>query len=347
MKITSSNRDGNRFIIEIEEEYAQFLKAVDKAMIEAGKEVQIPGFRAGKAPKEMVEKFLNRDVVEAHAAQDLIAGLYPKIIDEVKIDPVDFPKVDIIQQKEKKPFIFKISVDVYPEIKLGKYKGLKVDKKEVKITDEDVKKVLGNFQNRIAMTNPSEKKELPPLDDEFAKKVSRHQTLDELKAEINEVLLKDRQAEADADVKNKLIAEAAGEAKVDIPQGMIEREINMMMDELKGSLAQSGLTLEDYLKGIKKDDKTLREEFKKSAEVRVRGKIVLRAIAEEEKMKINAEEMEQEFKNLAANSGQKIEDLKKSIEESGQKFIEDYMLRQKALAFLVEKAKISVKEEKK
>ena len=124
---------------------------------------------------------------------------------------------------------------------------------------------------------------------------------------------------------------------------MIEREINMMMDELKGSLAQSGLTLEDYLKGIKKDDKTLRQEFKKSAEIRVRGKVVLRAIAEEEKMKINAEEIEQEFKNLAANSGQKIEDLKKSIEESGQKFIEDYMLRQKALAFLVEKAKIKIK----
>ena len=180
MKITSTNRDGNRFIIEIEEEYPQFLKAVDKALIEAGKEVRIPGFRAGKAPKEMVEKFINHDVMSAHAAQNLIADLYPKIIDEVKIDPVGFPKVDIIQQKEKKPFIFKISVDVYPEIKLGKYKGLKVDKKDVKISEADVIKVLGNFQQRLVKPGPDEKKELQPLDYEFAKKISQHWTLAEL-----------------------------------------------------------------------------------------------------------------------------------------------------------------------
>ncbi|MFH1347585.1 MAG: trigger factor [Candidatus Margulisiibacteriota bacterium] len=344
MKITSKKREGNKFTMEVEEDYSQFEKSIDKTLIEAGKEINIPGFRPGKAPKEMIERAVNREAIESRAAQDLIADLYPKILEEAEIDPVDFPNVEIVQQKKDKPFVFKISLDVYPEIKLGKYKGLKVDKKEAKVTDEDIEKVLGNLQKRMAMADPEGKKESPPLDDEFAKKVSQHGTLAELKEEIQKAMLKDRQAEADADVKNKLIAEAAAEANVDIPPGMIEREISVMMDELGNSLAQSGLTVKDYLKGIKKDEKELREEFKKSAEIRVRGKIVLRAIAEAEKMKIEPEEMEQEFKNLAATSGQPIEELKNSIEEGSKKFIEDYMLRQKALAFLVEKAK--VKEEK-
>ncbi|MFH1684361.1 MAG: trigger factor [Candidatus Margulisiibacteriota bacterium] len=347
MKIISKKREGNKFTIEAEEDYSQFEKSIDKTLMDAGKEINIHGFRPGKAPKEMIERAVNAEAIDSRAAENLISDLYPKILEEAEIEPVDFPKVEIIQQKRNKPFVFKISVDVYPEIELGKYKGLKVDKKEVEVTDDDLAKVLGNLQQRSAKPGPDEKKELPPLDDEFAKKVSQHGTLAELKEEIRKAMLKDRQAEADADVKNKLIAEAAAEAKVDMPPGMIEREISVMMDELGNSLAQSGLTVPDYLKGIKKDEKTLREEFKKSAEIRVRGKIVLRAIAEAENMKIEPEEMEQEFKNLAATSGQPVEELKNSIEESSKKFIEDYMLRQKALAFLVEKGKITIKEEKK
>ena len=343
MKIPSTSRDGNKFVIEVEAEYSQFLKAVDQALSEAGKEINIPGFRSGKAPKAMIEKAINSEVLESRAAHDLIADLYPAVIDEVKIDPVDYPNVEILQQQKDKPFIFKISVDVYPEVKLGKYKGLVAEKKEVALSEEEVDRVLGNFQNRLAQTGPDGKRELMPLDDEFAKKVSRHGTLAELKAEVKDAMLKERQAESEADLKNQLIAAAAAETKVDIPPGMIDRETSIMLDELRSSLAQSGLTVEDYLKGIKKEEKDLREEFKKSAEVRVRGKIVLRAIAEAEKMQNTPEELEQEFKNLAATSGQTLTELKEGIEASGQKFIEDYMLRQKALAFLVEKAKITIK----
>lgn len=344
MKINSKKREGNKFIIEAEEAYSEFEKAIEGALDEAGKQIKIPGFRKGKAPKNMVENAINRDYLEAEAAQDLISKLYPQIIKETEIEPVDYPKVDIVQKKKKKPFVFKIEVDVYPEVKLGKYKGLKVDKVEAKITDEEIDKILSNLQNRFATAGPEGKKEVPPLDDEFAKKISKQETMAKLKEEIRESVLKDRTAASEADVKNKLIAEVSSDAKVEIPQGMIEREISIMLDELRSSLAQSGLTLEDYLKGIKKEEKALREEFGKSAEVRVKGKVILRAVSEAEKMKIADDEQEEELKKIAETSGEKIEDLKKRLDESAREYIQDYMLRRKALDFLMEKAKIKVVE---
>lgn len=342
MKIRTNTREGNKIILEVEEDYSELLKSVDKTIIEAGKEVKIPGFRPGKAPKAMIEKVLNREFIEAQAAQDLISTIYPKILDEIKIDPVDYPKVEILENKKKKPIVYKIEIDVYPEVKLGKYKGLKAEKKEVKVTDEDVDKVLENLQKRLAHLEGGE----PTIDDEFAKKVSKYQTLEELKKELREGMQKDKEGAEEADVKNNLIAEASKDAKVEIPNGMIEREIDVMLDELRNSLAQSGLTIEDYLKGIKKDEKTMRDDLRKSAEVRVTGKIVLKAIAEAEKLEITEEEMAEEFKMLAGAAGQPEDEAGKEIDEHAKKYIDDYLLRRKALDFILEKAKVVIVENK-
>jgi len=340
MKIRSQKREGNKVLLEVEEDYSRFEEAVDKTLTEAGKEIKIPGFRPGKAPKDLVERAVNREALESRAAQNLISDIYPKLIDKTKIDPVDYPSVEILQQKENMPFLFKLSVEVYPEVKLGRYKGLKVEKKKAEVSEEEILRVLGNFQERLAKTSPEGNKELLPLDDEFAKKVSHFGTLAELKEEIRETMLKDRKAEVEADLKNKLIAAASAEAKTDIPNGMIEREIDIMLDELRTSLSRSSLTLEDYLKGIKKEEKILRDELHKSAEIRAKGKVVLRAIADSEKMKISDEEMEGETKSIAEASGEKLEDLKRRLDEGAKKYIQEYMLRRKALDFVLEKAKI-------
>lgn len=342
MKIRSNKREGNKIILEVEEDYSEFIKSVDKTIIEASKEIKIPGFRPGKAPKAMVEKVLNREFIEAQAAQDLISTIYPKILDETKIDPVDYPKVEILENKKKKPVVFKIEIEVYPEVKLGKYKSLKVEKKEVKVTDEDVNKVLENLQKRLAHMEGG----APAIDDELAKKVSKYQTLEELKKELQEGMQKDKESAEEADVKNKLIAEASKDANVEIPNGMIEREIDVMLDELRNSLAQSGLTLEDYLKGIKKDEKAMRDELHKSAQVRVTGKVVLKAIAQAEKLEASKEEMDEELKLLAGAAGQPAEETGKGLDEHAKKYIEDYLLRRKALDFIIEKAKVKTVENK-
>lgn len=340
MKIRSQKKEGNKVFLEIEEDYSGLEMAREKALVEAGREVKIPGFRPGKAPKELVEKAIKPEYVESQAAQNLISDLYPQIIEEAKVEPVDFPKVEILEHKKNQPFAFKMEVEVYPEVKLGKYKGLKVEKTKAEVTEDEVMKVLGNLQNRFAKTGPDGKKEEMPLDDEFAKKVSQQGTLAELKEEIRAVMLRDRVVEAEADVKNKLIAAASSESKLDVPVAMVEREVDVMLDELRASLAQSSLTLEDYFKGIKKEPKALREELKKPAEIRVKGKVVLRAVASAEKMKIQEEETEKELAAMAESSERELGEIKKSLDENAKKYIEDYMLRRKALDFLLEKAQI-------
>jgi len=344
MKINTQKREENKVFLEIEEDFSRFEAAIQQAIAEAGREIKLPGFRPGKAPKEMIEKALDREYVEHKAAQSLIADLYPRIIEEGKIDPVDYPNVEITQQEKDKPFAFKITVEVYPKVKLGKYKGLKAGKKPTEVTEEEVLKVLGNLQERFTMANAEGKKELLPLDDEFAKKVSSFGTLAELKEEVHSALTKEKTMESESDVKNKLVALASAEAKVDIPSAMVEREIDVMLDELRGSLSQSGLTLEDYLKGIRKEEGALRGEMKQAAEIRVKGKVILKAIAEEEKLAVSAEDLSAELAEMAKASGQSAEELEKNLADSGRQYINDYLLRRKALDLLVEKADIKLEK---
>lgn len=346
MNILSQNRVSNLVTIEVEVEYSLFQKSFAAALAKAGREVKLPGFRPGKAPKEMIERALNREYVEHLAAQDLIAELYPKLIDEAKIDPVDYPNIEVVQQVEGKPFIFKAKVEVYPTAKLGNYKGLKLTRRPATVTEDEVVHMLGRLQDRFATVNAEGGKDLSPLDDEFAKKASRFGTLAELKAELESSLLEEKKASAEADLKNQAITAVTGSAEVDLPGAMVERELEVILDELGSSLARSGLTLEDYLKGTKKDRAALRLEMKPTAEARVRGKVVLAAVAKAEKLQISEEEYQAEIKAMAASGGEKLEELQARVGPEGRSFITDYLLRQKALNHIIGKASIKEEEAK-
>ena len=339
MKILSQKREKNLISLEIEADYASFRHSLEKAMVEAGKEIKIAGFRPGKVPRKILESALNLEAVEHRAAQDLIAELYPAIIAESKIDPVDYPNVEITQQAKDQPLLFKLTVEVYPEVKLGKYKGLKLARKPAEVTDEEVAAALGRLQERVSVAGPDGKKELLPLDDEFAKKVGRFGTLAELRAEIWKALQEEKTAEADADLRNQAIAAAGAGAEVEISAALTERETSLMIDELKTSLAQSGLTLEQYLQGARKEAQALRQEMKKSAEIRVKGKVILKAVAEAEKLQVTPEEMSAEIRMLAESSGQDVAAVEQRMLKETRPYFEEYLLRKKALDFLVEHAK--------
>ncbi|MBN3033435.1 MAG: hypothetical protein JW873_05005 [Candidatus Saganbacteria bacterium] len=345
MKILSQKREGNKVFLEIEEDYAAFQKSYEQAMAEAGKEIRIAGFRPGKAPRRILAGALNLEAVQQRAAQALIAGLYPAIIDECKLEPVDYPNVEITQQEKGKPFIFKLNVEVYPEVKLGKYQGLKLEKKPGAVAESDVLAALGRLQDRLAAAGPDGKKELLPLDDDFAKKVSRYGTLAELKAELQRAMAGEKAAEAEADLRNQAIAAAGAGARVDIPPALAEREIDIMLDELKTSLAQSGLTLEQYLQGAKKEAGALRDELRQPAEIRVKGKLVLKAVAAAEKIEVTEADMSEEIKNMAAAYGEESAAAERQLNETGRAYIRDYLLRKKSLDWLIGHA--SVKAAKK
>jgi trigger factor len=427
MKVLKKERSQNTVTLEIEVGYPQFKQAFDLALSQAGSQVKLPGFRPGKAPKSMVEKVFDPKAIEDRAAQDLIADLYPQIIKETGIDPVDYPSVDILTLKEGQPFVFKIIVTVYPEIKLGKYKGLKAEKRPALVTEEEVLHTLGTLQNRFAkrveitdrgvlkndnldleieadaagekikrwprklqffpvggsligpefdeqlinlkvgdskefkIKFPTDHKvpeiagrevsfkiriekirgaELLPLDDEFAKSISRFGTLAELKAEILKSLELEKKEEAEADLKNKLIDEVSQGSQVELPEALVRTETDILLDELKTSLARSNLTLENYLKSIKKNETELRNELKAPATQRVKGKVVLRKISELEKITVTPQDLESEIKLLAKSADKSEEEYKKTLGEGGLHYIQDYLSRRKALNYLIENAQI-------
>jgi FKBP-type peptidyl-prolyl cis-trans isomerase (trigger factor) len=340
MKILSQKREGNKVFLEIEEDYPRFLAAFDRSLVEAGKEVKLPGFRPGKAPKAMIEKTLDRGYVEQRAAQNLIGELYPDIIVAAKIEPVDYPSVEITQLADRKPFLFKLTVEVYPTVKLGKYHGLKVEKKPVAVSETEVDQILGRLQERLAVTDASGEKKLLPLDDDFARRVSRHGTLAELKAEVRVSTEKERVAESEADVRNQLVGALTAGAQGEIPAAMVNREVEIMLDELKSSLAQGGLTLADYLRGAKKEEEALRGEMRGSAEIRVKGKVALQAVAAAEKIAVTEAEIAAEANELLRQTGQEQIKGPEQINPDLKKYLEEYLLRKKALDLLLAEAKV-------
>ncbi|NQU17819.1 MAG: trigger factor [Candidatus Saganbacteria bacterium] len=433
MKILKNDRDGNKVKLEIEESAEEYQKSIKKTIDEAARDMKLPGFRKGKAPRAMVEKNLNQKAIDDHAGQQLISKLYPKIIEETKIDPVDYPKVDIIQLEQGKEVKFSIEVEVYPEVNLGNYKGISVEKKSSEVKEEDVLKVLGDLQNRLAKwkevtdrpvkgddvldieieahaegteikTWPRDlqhypvgskyiskefddqlvgleiniekefqtkfaddyavkeiagkdvtfkvkvakinEKELADLSDEFAKQISKYGTLGELKAELTKNLEEEKKQESEGDLKNKLVEEVSKESDIDIPRSMVDAEIQIMMDELKTSLARSNITPENYLKSIGKTEEDLISEFIQPATSRVKGKIVLKAIAEKENIEVEDKDLDEEIAPMAQQEKKSVEEYKKLLRENSLMYIKDYLKRRKALDFLQEHAKIKEIKEK-
>jgi trigger factor len=431
LKIIKQEKSGNKVKLEIEVAYSSFKSMSKRAFDEAASTLAIPGFRKGKAPKNISEQYLNQDAINDRAAQNLISDLYPQIIKETNIEPVDYPNVVVKNLKEKEPFVFSLEVAVYPEVKLGKYKGIKIESESEEVTEkelsdfigglrervakleevvgrgienediveidvaassgeEDVKSLSGNkvglvigrgqftpefdeqlkgltvgaekqFELKIPDSHPVKdvagkavkfrvlpkkisRRQLPPLDDEFAKEIANAPSLEEFNKNVKQRLAESKKAQVEAEVKNKSIEEVAKGISADIPEGMIRRETDLMVDELKGTLAKDRMTYENYLRMTRKSEKEVRDQFKKGAEARVKSKLALRAIALKENLELKDEDIDAEIKVLAGSSGEKPDKFRSTVGESGMEYIKDYLLRRKALEFIIANAKISTKK---
>jgi trigger factor len=427
LKILKQEKNGNKVKVEVEVEHKQLNSHIDKVSAEAASDLVVSGFRKGKVPKNIAEQYLNRDVIKEHAIQDMVADLYPKIIAEAKIEPIDYPNVVILNQKENEPFTFSLEVEVYPAVKLGKYKGLKVESETTKVTEVEVdefveqlrqsvanfievegrgaghgdlveldvkassekgllpalssraarielglgqiskdfdreiigltvglekkfsikmpeahpiKDLAGASVDFIVMPKKIMKKELPDVNDEFAKQFANLPTLEVLRDDIRERVSENKRSRIESDTKNNLLEQVSKNITADIPEGMIRRETDLMIDDLKASLVRDRMTFEQYLKLTKKSEKDVRGELRPGAEARVRSKLALKAIADVEKIEVSGEDMGLELKSLAQSSGEPAEKFEGRVGESGLEYIKDYLVRRKALEFLVSSAKV-------
>ncbi|WP_110111524.1 trigger factor [Bacillus sp. CGMCC 1.16541] len=418
-------QEGNQGVLTVEVEAAQFDEALDKAFKKVVTKVNVPGFRKGKMPRAMFEKRFGVESLYQDALDILLPEAYSQAVEEAGIQPVDRPEIDIETIEKGQTLVFTAKVTVKPEVKLGEYKNLEVEKIDATVTDEDVEAELkklqerhaelvvkeeGNIENgdtavidfegfvdgeafeggkgenysleigsgtfipgfeeqlvgeavgtekEVEVTFPEEyhaenlagkaatfkvkvhevkTKELPTLDDEFAKDVDEEvETLDALKAKTKETLQSEKTREADSALRDSLVDKATENAEVEIPAAMYDTEMDRMMQEFEQRLQMQGLNLELYFQFSGQDEKALRDQMRPDAEKRVKMNLTLEAIAKAENLEVTDEEVEKELENMAGMYNTPVENLKQML--GSLEGIKEDMKVRKAVEFLVENSK--------
>lgn len=391
----------------------------------------VPGFRKGKVPMNMVEKFYGSEIFYEDTFNEIVPEIYENALKDEKIEAVSRPEIDISQMEKGKDLIFTAVVQMKPEVKLGKYKGIALEKNTYEVTDETIEHELEHMADRnsrmvtvtdraakledtvvidfcgsvdgkefeggkaenhelklgsntfipgfedqvVGMKTDEEKdinvkfpdeyfskdlagkdavfkvkvheikeKELPKIDDEFAKDVSEFDTLKELKADI-----KAKQEEQNAQRSKNELQEVAVKAvadltEIDIPSGMIETEIDNMVQDMDNRLAYQGIRLEQYLKMVGKSMEDYRKENEEPAKESVKMRLVLEAVSKDAKIEVTDKEMEEKIKELATAYGRKEEELMKN--EELKKNIEASIKSEKSIDYIIDNAKVTEKSPK-
>jgi len=415
----------NEVKLEITIEAEKFENAMKKVYFQNAKYFNIPGFRKGKAPMNIVEKYYGAQIFYEDAFNEVATEAYDEALKENKIEAVSRPEVDIIQMEKGKDVIFTAVVQTKPEVELGKYKGVEIEKVEYTVEDKDVEHELGHMQEHnsrlvtiedralekgdistidfegfvdgvafeggkaegheleigsntfipgfedqiigmkideekdIKVKFPDEyfskdlagkdavfkvklheikKKELPELDDEFAKDVSEFDTLAELKASIKEKLEKNNEQRAKYETEEAAIKAVCENAKLDIPTGMIDLEVDNMLKDFEQRLSYQGLNMQQYLNMIGRTEEEMRKEYEPQAIEAIKSRLVLEAIINAEKIEASEEEINAKMEEMAKNYGKKVEEL--SENENLKKYLDEGIKSEKALAFIVENAKL-------
>ncbi|RKO63594.1 trigger factor [Caldibacillus debilis] len=417
--------EGSRGELTVEVDAAEVNKALDAAFKKVVKSVSVPGFRKGKVPRTIFEKRFGVEALYQDALDILLPDAYAKAVEEAGIEPVSRPEIDIEQLEKGKPLIFKAVVTVKPEVKLGEYKGLEVEKTDTEVTDEEVEEELKALQNRYAElvlkeegaakegdtvvidfegfidgepfeggkaenyslelgsnqfvpgfeeqlvgTSAGEEKEieitfpedyrvselagkkakfkvkvhevkekvLPALDDEFAKDVDEEvETLEALKEKIKNRLKEDKEHRAKHMLENAVIEKAAANAEVEIPEVMIENEVERMFNDFKQRLQMDNISLELYqqLTGQSPDD--IKKQMREDAEKRVRANLVLEAIVKAENIDVTEEELEKEVQKMADLYRMTADQVKEAL--GSLDFLKEDIKLNKAVQLLVEHSK--------
>lgn len=427
MNVKVEQKEKNIIELEITVEAEKFNEGLKKAYAKNAKKFNIPGFRKGKAPIHIIKKFYGEGVFFEDAINYCCDATYPQAISENNIKPVDYPKIDIVQIGEGKEFIYKAEVTVYPEVELGKYKGVEAKKVSYEVTEEEIDSRLkatqernarveekkdgavekgdiavidfkgfidgvafeggegtdfeleigsgtfiDNFEDQLIGLKVGEKKdvnvtfpeeygreelngkaakfevtvknlkfkELPELNDEFAKEVSEFETLKAYKEDLKKQMEEANAQRAEREFEEAIIAKVCEDAKIDIPEVMVEKEINMMLRDLEMRLKYQGLDLESYYKYTNNTEETVKEYMKENAEKRVKTDLVISKIAEVEKVEATEEEVKTKAMEMAKQYGDKdIEKTAEKIAQSQGAYLKIDIVNQKVIDMLVKESK--------
>ena len=418
--------NANEVKFEITVEAAKFEEAIKKVYFKSAKYFNIPGFRKGKAPMQIVEKYYGAQIFYEDAFNEVASEALEEAVAENKLEVVSRPNVDIEQMEKGKDLIFTVVMQTKPEAEVSKYKGIEIKKVEYNVTDEDIEHELHHMQEHnsrlvsiedrpvengdiatidfegsvdgvpfeggkaenydleigsntfipgfedqiIGMkideekdinvkfpeeyfskdlagkdatfkvkVNEIKKKELPKLDDEFAKDVSEFDTLAELKKSIKDKQKKQNEQKAKYEIQEAVMKAVCDDMKVEIPSGMIETETENMMKDMEQRLAYQGLKLEQYLQIMGKTTEDMQKEYEPQAIEGIKSRLALEAVIKAEKIEATDKDIDEKMKEMAKNYGKENDDefLKN---ENVRNYMKQGIESEKAINFLVENAKI-------
>ncbi len=403
---------------------AEFEAAKDKAFKKTGKNITVPGFRKGHAPRKMIEKLYGEGVFFEEAFNIIYPDAMEMAVEKSGIKPVGRADVDLGDPAEEGGLTIIAKVPVEPEVELGEYKGIEVEKETVKVPAADVKAELNRLAQRNARTETVDRKAkkndtvdidfegfvdgvafeggkaehhmltlgsgtfipgfedqligckagdekdvvvtfpeeyhakelagkeavfkckvhkveetiLPELDDEFAKDVSDTcETLDDLKKEITDRLKKERQDAADHAMEEKILDAVIADMKADIPQAMVEGQIDSMVQDFGYRLQMQGMQLDQYLKMTGTEMGAFRAMFHDQADRQVKVRLALEKVAELENIAVSDKELEDEYAKMAEQYGMEADKIKAMV--SAEALSGDLKITN-ALEFLKKNAKV-------
>ena len=419
-------KNANEVKLEITVEAEKFDAAIKKVYFKSAKYFNIPGFRKGKAPMQIVEKYYGKEIFYEDAFNEVAEEALEEAVKEHNLEVVSRPDIEVKKKKKGKDLIFVATMQTKPEAELGKYKGIEIKKIEYNVTDEDIEHELGHMQEHnsrlvsiderpvesgdiatidfegfvdgvafeggkaeghdleigsntfipgfedqvigmkideekdINVTFPEEyfskelagkeatfkvkvheikKKELPELDDEFAKDVSEFDTLEELKADIKSKKEKQNEERAKYETQEAVVKALCEDMKVEIPTGMIELEVENMLKDIEQRLSYQGLKLDQYLQMMGKTEDDMKKEYEPQAIEGIKSRLALEAVIKAEKIEATDSELEEKMKEMAKNYG-KENDEEFLKNENVKNYIKQGVASEKAIDFLVKNAKI-------
>ena len=395
------NKEDGKVVIAFSATKEEFAKGLDQAFKRAVKRVNAPGFRKGKLPRAVFNKMYGEEALFQDAVDFVLPAAYTKAIDELEVSPLAMPDIDVKEISKEEGVKFEAVVTVKPNVELGEYKNLGLEKESVEVTDADVEERLDSLLSRQAewqikegeskkgnivvidfkgfigdeafeggeakgyelelgsgsfipgfeeqlegkvapvdtevnVTFPEnyqvadlagkaakfevtvhdvKEKVLPELTDEFVKEFSKEaaSTVAEYKEKLKEEIKLEKENLAEKSYSDKVISTAVENAKVSVPEKLVEQEVNSMFEQFTGNLSRQGLSFELYEQFTGKGEADLKAEMKSDAENKIKTSFVLGEIAEVEKVEVTEADIDAEVKELATMYNMTEEGIKQRI----------------------------------
>ena len=420
MSVQVEKLEKNMAKLTIEVEAEKFVAETVKVYNKNKNQISVQGFRKGKAPQALIEKLYGAGIFYEEAADALIQQVYGDAVKESGLDIVSYPSIELVQVEKGKPFIFTAEVAVRPEVELGQYMGVEIEKVETEVTEEELEAEIKRLQDQnsreITVERPAENgdtvvidyvgsvdgvefeggkgenyplvlgsnsfipgfeeqlvgaaadadvdvnvtfpeeyhaeelagkaalfkvkvhevktKEYPEVDDEFAQDISDFDTLAEFKEDLMKRLAERKAETANAEKQQKVMDVVVGSAKMDIPDAMVQKSVDDMMNQYAQQLSSQGLSMDVYFKYTGMTPVQLAEQFKPQALANIKNRLVLDAIVAAENIEVTEEDIDKEVNRMAEAWTLEPAKVKELIEEDVRK---DYAA-QKALEIITDAA---------